>query len=416
MTKWQDFFDLFRRRNDPDRMQKPGPIMFCFVNRYLEPMDAIRYKIVYDGKTLSGVTTEESHTAEVIPSSISPVIVYAWSRVKKDFKKIDEVRPALGKCLLVYERMKTYKHPSKTEKHPDNRLPQPTPKKAPPVHQDKIDKAKSGNPQGVEAVDGKNSQQEPEHQTNRAVTEKITTDQLKKIFPGADNSFLENVASELNTDLARYKLDTPLRRAHFFAQVRQEAGPRFSPKQENLNYKPNVLIQKFSYYSAHRSEADEDGRLEKHEIIEKTVNGKTKKFKNKIIIHPARQESIANKAYGGRGGNGSAASGDGWRFRGRGIFQLTLRNNYTAFNNDYPSFWNDDKVDFLESPDKVCEFPYFIRSAVWYWLKNKVYTKADSGASDNAVNAVTGLINGSAMDAAEERRDNFHNLTYPAFK
>ena len=59
---------------------------------------------------------------------------------------------------------------------------------------------------------------------------------------------------------------------------------------------------------------------------------------------------------------------------------------------------------------------YFIRSAVLYWIKNRAYIKADLGATHAAVNAITLIINGSGMDAAEKRRANFDELTYPAFK
>jgi len=90
--------------------------------------------------------------------------------------------------------------------------------------------------------------------------------------------------------------------------------------------------------------------------------------------------------------------------------------NYTRFTAEYANYRSDGSVDFVASPDKVCEFPYFIRSAVWYWIKNRTYVKADLGATHAAVNAITLIINVSGMDAAEKRRENFDELTYPAFK
>ena len=397
--------------------KSPGPVMFCFVNRYLEPMDSVKYRIEYDGKTISGVTTSERNTVEIAPLSLRPIKVYAWSRVRREFKLIDEVTPVLGRRLLINERMKTYKHTSETQLHPKPQL-LPAPRKPKPATPapPKRTSAPQEQPQGVEPVKARNERAEPEHQSNRPVTDTIQVIQLKKIFPAADEAYLGKVAAELNTDLVKYKLDTPLRRAHFFAQVRQEAGPTLSPKQENLNYLPAVLISKFSYYAEHPGEATQDGRLEEKKEIEKTVKNIKKKIKATKVVHPANQQAIANKAYGGRGNNGAASTGDGWKYRGRGIFQLTLRSNYNAFNDEYSGLWKSGDMNFVDAPDQVCEFPYFIRSAVWYWLKNKAYIKADGGADDASVNAITRIINGKAMDADAQRRKNFHELTYPAFK
>lgn len=417
MSTWQDFLRFLDELRGGEAGPVPGAVMFSFVNRYLEPMDNIKYRIEFDGKTVSGITSKEQHSVEILPVSFKPIKVYAWSRVRKDFKLIDEVSPVAGKRLLINERMKTFKHDSKTQPHPRPQpaspLPQTQPAKAQPASKGTANRHQQ--PQGVEPVKAKNANEEPEHRTNRPVGDKIEVVQLKKIFPAADESYLGKVADELNRDLEKYKLDTPLRRAHFFAQVRQEAGAGLSPKQESLNYRPDVLIDKFSYYQAHPAEAKADGRLEEMVEAEKVVKGVKKKVKVKKIVHKADQATIANKAYGGRGGNGAAVTGDGWRFRGRGIFQLTLRDNYTNFNSEYTRYWNDGAVDFLKSPDAVCEYPYFIRSAVWFWLKHSIYTKADRGATAAAVNAVTRVIN-PGMDGAAERRNNFDELTYPAFK
>jgi len=420
MSTWKEF--LNRLRGIEPALQ-PGLVMISFVNRFLEPLDGIKYRIEYDDKIIAGVTTKTQHTVEIQPLSLRTIKVYAWARRRQDFKLIDEVTPVLGQCKLVTERMKTYKHDSKTLLHPQpqplkKHLPAPAPasRKSPIGASSKPPVTPPGQPQGVQPVKAENKTAEPEHQMNRQVGEKIQLDQLKKIFPAASEEYLDRVAEELNADLGKYKLDTPLRRAHFFAQVRQEAGSRLSPKQESLNYRPAVLIDKFSYYKNRHGEATADGRLEEYEEVEKTVKGKKKTVKVKVIAHPANQENIANKAYGERGGNGPIGNGNGWKFRGRGIFQLTLHNNYASFNEEYTSYWSDGAIDFIAAPDKVCEFPYFIRSAVWYWIKNKAYVKADLGATHAAVNAITLIINGSGMDAADKRRENFDELTYPAFK
>lgn len=106
------------------------------------------------------------------------------------------------------------------------------------------------------------------------------------------------------------KLDTRERLIHFLAQMRQEARDD-ARLVEGLNYNPQGLRNTFDYFLNHPDDADRYGRTEDH---------------------PADQVSIANLAYANRLGNGDADSGDGWAYRGRGLFQLTGRANYRAFS------------------------------------------------------------------------------------
>src|SRR5271167_4832998 len=86
----------------------------------------------------------------------------------------------------------------------------------------------------------------------------ITAAQLSQLFPDADVDYLGQVATELSTDPSKYGLDTPLRCAHFFAQVMQEAGPELQAQVESLNYSPKVLQANFSYYRSHPAQAVKD--------------------------------------------------------------------------------------------------------------------------------------------------------------
>ena len=98
----------------------------------------------------------------------------------------------------------------------------------------------------------------------RPVPDKITKEQLKKIFVSAELDYLQKIADELNKDLAKFKLDTPIRRAHFFGQTRQETGTTAKGGAENFKtYTPKRLAEVFSYYSKRPDEAKEDGRKEK---------------------------------------------------------------------------------------------------------------------------------------------------------
>ena len=243
--------------------------------------------------------------------------------------------------------------------------------------------------------------------SSSAATAKITTeetamtsDQLKKIFPNAQDALLKQVADELNTAPARYGLDTRLRQAHFFAQVRQESGAGFDAQVESLNYLPAALQSTFGYYGSHKAEAEADGRL---------VDKVTRK-----ILRPANQQVIANKVYANRIGNGDIASGDGWNYRGRGLLQVTGRSNYDAITKTYRQLYPGDSADFVASPALMESFPYTVRAAVCYWIKNGLDKKADLGSTEEDVDRITGVIN-LHTESYGERRANF-KLAFGALK
>jgi predicted chitinase len=401
MSSWEDFLKLMKAE---EAGAKPGEIMVRFVNRYLQPADGIKYLIKFEGKEIKGATTSSANTVVIKATTTAPVRVYAWSRKTDSFKLIETIVPVVGKPQLVYEKMKTYKQETKTLPHPSEKKPdkpanKPSQRPAPPAGPSpKTD-------QGVLPRPDKNPVGAPVQACERPLPDQISVEQLENIFPSRDKKFLAQVAAECNRDLAKYKLDTILRRAHFFAQTREEAGPNLKANEEGLNYQVSGLSI-FKYYRNNPIDANKHGRIN---------DPKSTKKKKLPPIQAANEEAIANHAYGNREKNGDIASGDGWRFRGRGIFQLTFRSNYTAFDDGYAALWDDEKPDFLVHPEKVMEFPYTIRSAIWFWVSNKIYLNADAGATDDAVSAVTGKINPPKHHLAE-RTKNFHDLTYPAFK
>lgn len=222
----------------------------------------------------------------------------------------------------------------------------------------------------------------------------MTLAQLKIVFPAAADADLQTIATELNRDPVTYGLDTNLRRAHFFAQVRQEVGPGMDDMTENLNYSPTALA-KFSYYKSRPAEAQADGYAK---------DPKTGK-----IVRRANQEAIANKAYGGRFddlGNGPIASGDGWRFRGRGCIQVTGRANYAAITQQCKQLYPGLDVDYVANPDLMAALPGAIRSAVGFWIRNRLHLLADKGDTGAAVDAITAKVN-LHTDSYASRRDNF---------
>ena len=172
------------------------------------------------------------------------------------------------------------------------------------------------------------------------------------------NKIPANVLEQIPLIMEKFSLDTPLRLAHFLSQCAHESG-NFKAVTENLNYSSKGLRAIFGKY-----------------------------FKDDVIAkaYERKPEKIANRVYGSRMGNGDEASGDGWKFRGRGYIQLTGKDNYSQF----------DKVvedDILANPDLVAT-KYPLMSAAFFFEKNNLWKICDGGADKDDVIALTKRING----------------------
>jgi putative chitinase len=178
-----------------------------------------------------------------------------------------------------------------------------------------------------------------------------------KIGVTADGAFGPGT---MKAAMAFYKL-TPIRAAHFFAQTAHETG-EYKLFSENLNYSAQGLQGTFGKY-----------------------------FPGNLEESYARQpEKIANRVYADRMGNGNEASGDGWKFRGRGALQLTGKSNYEAFS----KYLN--KPEIMINPDLVAT-EYAFESAMFFFDKNKLWTICDQGINDTAITALTRRINGGTL-------------------
>ena len=168
-----------------------------------------------------------------------------------------------------------------------------------------------------------------------------------------------------------FHLDTPESLAHFFGQIREEVGTRFTTS-ENLNYSCTALRSLFGYYKTNPEKANAHGRCDGHK---------------------ADQQAIANHAYAGRIGNGDAASGDGWKYKGRGCKQLTGRANYQEFQDFMDERFPDITKDFMNQPELLEQPGYALLSGAIFWVKNKIYEKAEIGINKDASHKVTKIIN-----------------------
>jgi putative chitinase len=118
-----------------------------------------------------------------------------------------------------------------------------------------------------------------------------------------------------------------------------------------------------------------------------------------------KPEKIANKVYGNRMGNGNEASGEGWKYRGRGYIQLTGKENYMAFDATVPE-------DITSNPDLVAT-KYALASAAFFFKKNSLWGICDQGASDEVIKKLTKRINGGQigiLDRIKHFKEFYHLL------
>ena len=175
----------------------------------------------------------------------------------------------------------------------------------------------------------------------------------------------DTVIAQLPDTITKFELNTPLRLAHFLAQAGHESGG-FKLVNENLNYGAKGLTSIFKKYFPTNDMA---------------------------LLYERKPEKIANIVYASRMGNGDKASGEGYKFRGRGYIQLTGKDNYKAFDAVVTE-------NILENPDLVAT-KYPLLSAGWFFHKNNLHKIADKGATDVVVTEVTKRVNGGTIGLAD---------------
>lgn len=177
-------------------------------------------------------------------------------------------------------------------------------------------------------------------------------------------------------------IDGKLRLSNFLGQTEEETG-KFSVEVENLNYNGISLMRVFHTHF---------------------------KDVNKAISYEHQPEKIANRVYANRNGNGDEASGDGWKFRGRGDLQVTGKGNYKAFQD-----WLAIKgitVDLINNPDLLATPPYDLLSAAWFFSQKGLWTICDKGVDIATVTTVTEKVNGGTTNL--QARYNYTQQIYNA--
>lgn len=184
----------------------------------------------------------------------------------------------------------------------------------------------------------------------------FTKDKLAKIIPG--NPYIDNWYDALNMILPDYDINTIPRVSAFLAQTAHESGG-YKFLKENLNYRAVTLRKVFPKY-----------------------------FPTDVLAtkYAQKPEMIANRVYGGRMGNGPESSGDGFRYCGRGLIQLTGKSNYTKFAESI-------ETPVEEIPEYLATFEGAIQSACWFWEENSLNKWADKGD----ILTLTKRINGGTI-------------------
>ena len=204
----------------------------------------------------------------------------------------------------------------------------------------------------------------------------VTLDLLRHMCPKTKVSVLEGYLEPLNTVAEYYEMNTnPARLAGFLAQTAHESGG-YTAIKENLNYSAKGLRGTFGKYFLNDDIANQ---------------------------YAKKPEKIANRVYANRMKNGDESSGDGYRFCGRGLIQLTGRDNYTRFA-EALDMSLEDTVRYLETPNGA------VASAGWFWDNNKLNQYCDSGDFVT----LTKRINGGTI-GLEDRKHHYelaiHYLT-----
>ena len=200
----------------------------------------------------------------------------------------------------------------------------------------------------------------------------LTLEQLKQLLP--KNPYVQNWHNALVQLFPDYEIDTPKRMAAFIAQCSHESAG-FMILTENLNYKAATLRKIFPKYFP------DDATAQRYASM------------------PNKQEAIANKVYANRMGNGDEASGDGFRYRGRGLIQLTGKQNYSWFAASL-------EITPEEATEYLGTFEGAAQSACWFWETNKLNQWADKGD----IVTLTKRINGGTIGLDDRIKHYEHAL------
>jgi putative chitinase len=195
----------------------------------------------------------------------------------------------------------------------------------------------------------------------------LTNEQLKDLLP--TNRNVDDWYQSMDKFLFVYEMNTPRRIASFIAQCGHESAS-FTILRENLNYRWESLRKVWPRHF--------------------TTDEIAKQYER-------QPQKIANRAYANRMGNGPESSGDGWKYAGKGLIQLTGKNNYQSFALSI-------NMELDDVPDYLVSFDGAVESACWYWKRNNLNRFADNLDNLSLTRAINGGTHG--LDDRQRRLTN----------
>jgi putative chitinase len=208
------------------------------------------------------------------------------------------------------------------------------------------------------------------------------------IAAGVKQATAEKWTAAVAAACQEFGIDTPQRIAGFLSQCAHESGG-FERLQENLNYSAEGMAGIWpTRFAVQEPDPKRPGKTKP----KKDANGKNIPNKFALALH-RKPEAIANVVYSGRMGNGPIESGEGWLYRGRGLKQLTGKDNHRACSAGLG-------VDLVANPDLLLKPSYAARSAAWFWQKNNCNTFADAGD----IEGLTKKINGGLIGIEDRKK------------
>jgi predicted chitinase len=224
----------------------------------------------------------------------------------------------------------------------------------------------------------------------------ISFDVLKKLAPNTNDDTLKNVLDGLNENLNAYAINTKYRICHFLSQLAVENG--FNISSENLSYSAKRMREIFGCKGGSKN------------YSRQTDECSLGRLRNKLWTEESNYEhnpeNLGNYVYADRYKNGAENSGDGYKYRGRGLIQLTFRGNYQDFTISHNEKHPTDIQDFEQTPDLVAtNYKYAVEAAFYFWRSRDINSLSD-GTTDDDVKKITRAVNGGA-NGLQERIDKF---------
>lgn len=228
----------------------------------------------------------------------------------------------------------------------------------------------------------------------------LSDNEIARVFTQSTPEKRQALKDAFNEGNRYFGLITCQQKAHFFAQVLQEIGAAIDIKYgENLSYRVEQLPEQFGAFRV-------KGTMKPNELAYRygAINNKNKHLFPNMEPQFANQEMIANIAYANRYGNGGIESGDGWKYRGGGILQITFKSNYARVNKAIKKYYPEFNIEIDSS--NINNIREGTIASMAYWLDFGCKKEADAGINRKNLDAIVDIINKNTPS----RNERWNNL------